>query len=116
MVRGTTVRGSQAAHNMSLRGAIIHLYSIRTHRGSGGEGGASADNRLALNGYLWAFATPNTPADTASTKSAIRIRLSCDRSTGSSKWLHTPHDIPATTDPARSCRLRAVAKQPIGLN
>jgi hypothetical protein len=91
---------------MSLRGAIIHLYSIRTHRGSGGEGGASTDNRLELNGYLRAFATPSTPADTASTNSATRIRLSCDRSIGSTKWLHTSLGIPAITDPARSRRLR----------
>jgi hypothetical protein len=113
--RAITAKCSEA-QNMSPRGPIIHLYSIRTHRGSGGEGSDSADNPLALKGYRRALATPSTPADTASTRSATRIRLSCEHSAGSSKWLHTPRDIPATTDFVRSWRLRTVAKQPIGLN
>ena len=94
------------SHCMSLRGAMIHLYSIRTHRGSGGDGGDSAANPLALKGYRRALATPSTPADTASTNSADLMRLSCDRGIGSTKWLHTSLGIPAITDPARSRRLR----------
>ena len=73
-----------------------------THRGSGGDGGDSADNALALKGYRRALATPSAPARTVKRSSATPMRLSCDRGVASTKWLHTSLGLPAITDHARS--------------